>query len=628
MVKYRFSCAYAHRASAAAVAVCAPQDRKPAGAPSMTHPNQTFAKVLSVSICALCFLVSAYFAGSMLAHILRYGVQVPFWDEWNFIGEFQRFTHGQLSFPGLLISKQGEHRIGVQVAFSIFLWHLTGMNLRLIMMINWSLSLGLTVLAALITRKGMQARGVLPWVVWALSSLFIFNPAAYQLWTWGILPVYVFVPLLFLAGVHVAQYRIPTGARISAAAVAALIASFAFGAGLLLWVLFPVALVPLLGRREILRARLAVGFYGALFLLTAAIYVQGFFTYDSPAPAAKAGVRVLVSFFLAYTGTLVQGFTGPGIVTWAQVMGLLIILVFCAAAAGAVKTCYGTDAWPVVVVWMCLGVYAICSGMLVSLARHGFGVAYAVEASRYVLASAVLPVAAAALACICIARSRTQLPRAAVWYSAALAALTVLVTASLVIRGGQTSTALGSFRFGRVNELRAKVAISAANLVQLPEYRNIFPKDDWNRFRTLANFITTEAGLRPEMWDGRFIQKLAETAPETGQYGFIDQVTADADKIEMRGWAYLEDRRELADAVIVTAVNAGEQARLLAVVFPSQGRPDVAIAIRIDPELQTGWVATIPRASLSGGVDGIRCYAYDAETGRVHALRELTTQPR
>lgn len=628
MRNYWFSRADDHRGFAAAVTVRPPQDCQPTGTPSMTHSDQAVAKTRSVGVCAFCFLVGAYFAGSILLHILGSGVQVPFWDEWNFVGEFQRFAHGQLSLPGLLISKQGEHRIGVQIAFSIFLWQLTGMNLRLIMVLNWSLSLALTVLTALITRKGLQVRGVLPWVVWALSSLFIFNPAAYQLWMWGILPVYLVVPLLFLAGVHVAQYRIPTGARISAAAVAALIASFAFGAGLLLWVLFPAALVPILGRREILRARLAAGFYAALCLLTAAMYIQGFFTYQSPAPAAKAGVRVFVSFFLAYTGNLVLGFTAPGLVTWAHVMGVLIILVFCAAVAGAVKTCYGTDAWPVVVVWMCLGVYAICSGMLVSLARHGFGVNYAVEASRYVLSSAVFPVAAAALSAICIARFQTQLPRAAVWYSAMLAALTVLVTASLVIRGGQTPTTSGAFRESHVNELRAKVALSAANLVELPEYRNIFPRDDWNGFRTLANFITTEAGLRPGMWDNYFVQMLAATAPENGRYGFVDQIVAEADKIEMRGWAYLEDRREPADAVIITAANAGEPVRLLAVAFPSQTRLDVAVAIRSDPELRTGWVARIPRTSFSGGVAGIHCYAYDAETGRVHALNGLTAQPR
>jgi hypothetical protein len=609
---------------------------KLADAPSMNHAGQASAKELSgpmlsrtlrICMCVLCLLTSTYFAGSILYHILRYGVQIPFWDDWDFVGYLQRFTHGQLSVPGLLLVRQAEHRIGLPASVTVLLWHLTGMNLRLMMALNWCLSLALILLGALITRKGLQSRGVLPWVVLALSSLFIFNPAAYQLWMWDYPPEHVIVAVLFLAGVHVVQYRISVGTSITVVAVLALIASFTFGSGLLLWVLFPIALVPMLGHREILRAGLAAGFYAFLWLLTAAIYTQGFFAYHSPAPSAKTSLRVLVSFFLAYTGNLVLGYPEPGLVTWAHVMGLLIILVFCAATAGAVKACYGTETWPVVVVWLCLGVYGISAGVLVSFARHGFGVSYAVESSRYVLYSAMFPVAASALACICIAQSRARLPQGTAWYSVSLTALTVLVTASLVIRGGQTPTAWGAFRLSHSNELKGKVALSAANFLELPEYRYIFPHDDWNRFRTLANFITTEAGLRPGMWDDRFVQKLADTVPETRPYGFVDRIALDTDKIQLRGWAYLQDRREASDAVIVTAGTAGERARLMAVVFPSEARWDVAAATQSDPDLQTGWVATLPRKSFSSGAAVIHCYAYDAESGRVQPLRGPTTLP-
>jgi hypothetical protein len=630
MIEYNLACLL-NSESAAAVTVC-PLQEPQTGFYSIHDPLGPSCRQNAVNVyrpprtgvlhvCVLCFLAGAYFAGSILAHILRYGVQVPFWDEWHYVDDFCRFRHGELSLSSLLLSQAGEHRIGLQVAFSILLWHFTGFNFRLIMVFTWSMSLAVTVLAALITRKGLQSRGVLPWAVWATTSLFIFNPAAYQLWIWDILPVYVVVPLLFLAGVHIAQYRIPAGARIGAAAVAALVASFAFGAGLVLWVLFPVALIPILGRREIARARLAVGFYAVLWLLTVGVYCQGFFTYRSPAPAAKVSLGVLSSFFLAYTGNLVLGFTGVGIVTWAHVAGLLVVLVFLIAVVGALKTCYGTDAWAVAVVWICVGVYATVAGVLVSLARYGFGVSYAVEASRYVLSSAILPAAGVALACICIVQYRAQLPRATASYSVVLGGLTVLITASLIIRGVQTSTILGSFRLSHVNELKGKVALSAANFVMLPEYRNIFPNDDWNQFRILANFITTEAGLRPSMWDNRFVQGLAALAPESGRYGFVDHIAADRDTVVVQGWAYLDDRGEAADAVIITGASTGEQPRLVAVAFPSQARPDVVAATKSDLALETGWAATIPQTAIPGGPTAVRCYAYDAESGRVHPLK-------
>jgi hypothetical protein len=172
-----------------------------------------------------------------------------------------------------------------------------------------------------------------------------------------------------------------------------------------------------------------------------------------------------------------------------------------------------------------------------------------------------------------------------------------------------------------VNELKGKVALSAANFVMLPEYRNIFPYDDWNQFRVLANFITTEAGLRPGMWDNRFVQGLAALAPESGNYGFVDHIAADKDTVVVQGWAYLDDRGEAADAVIITGASTGERPRLVAVAFPSQVRPDVAAATKSDLALETGWSATIPQAAIPGGPTSLRFYAYDAESGRVHPLK-------
>jgi hypothetical protein len=146
----------------------------------------------------------------------------------------------------------------------------------------------------------------------------------------------------------------------------------------------------------------------------------------------------------------------------------------------------------------------------------------------------------------------------------------------------------GLFRTSHVDELKGKVAVSAANFLVLPEYRKIFPWEDPNTFRSLANFITTQAGLRPGMWDDRFVRMLADTVPENGPYGFVDQIAVEAGKIAIRGWAYMKEQQQAADAVIITGANPGETPRVLAVAFPSLTRPDVAAATRTDPALETG----------------------------------------
>jgi hypothetical protein len=103
-------------------------------------------------------------------------------------------------------------------------------------------------------------------------------------------------------------------------------------------------------------------------------------------------------------------------------MGLLILL-FLISVPGGLKVCYRTIAWPTAIIWICAAVYAILGWTLVSVAQHA-GVQDAVESSRYVVASAILPIAATALACVCIARFRAHAPPLTTWYSVSLVAIT------------------------------------------------------------------------------------------------------------------------------------------------------------------------------------------------------------
>lgn len=598
---------------------------KAAPAPEVaTQPPAQASLRLRFCICALCCLAGAYFAGSILWHILRYGVQVPFWDDWNFIGDFESFAHAKLSVNDLILMQAGEHRIGLQVIGSILLWRLTGMNFRLMMMLNWSLSLAVTLLASLIIRKSLRTGAILSCAVWAMASLFIFNPAAYQLWLWGIPPVYLIVPLLFLAGAHVAQYSISIDVRIACAAVAALLASFSFGAGVLLWTLFPFVLISIIGRRQILKARWAIGAYALLFMLTTYIYSRGIATYSNSEPAIKTTLGGLISFFFAYTGNLVEGLPVNGIVNWAQAMGWLILLLFVLSATSALRICRRSSAWIAAVICICTGIYAILAGVLVSAARIRFGVQYAVESSRYVLSSAIFPVVISTLMCICLIRFRSKLPPAVTSYSVNLVALTLLITASLVIRAGQSPPLEESFRLSRVHELQGKVAISAANFLPLPEYRYIFPHDNWSQFQKLANFITAESRGRWHMWDAGYIRSLPRIM-SSGRFGFVDRLSAEGDKIVLRGWAYIENRREAADAVIVVGEDSKGQVRLLAVGFPSQARPDVSSEVGDSEGLAMGWATTIAR---SDPLVAVYCYAYDAENERAYLLGGPTHLPQ
>ena len=86
-----------------------------------------------------------------------------------------------------------------------------------------------------------------------------------------------------------------------------------------------------------------------------------------------------------------------------------------------------------------MGVYSIAAGGLVALGRAHFGQVYAVEATRYVLASSFLPIASVALGALIASSLAGQVPARLYHYSWVLAATVALAMAASVSVDSNTS---------------------------------------------------------------------------------------------------------------------------------------------------------------------------------------------
>jgi hypothetical protein len=525
----------------------------------------------------------------MLYHIILYGVNVPFWDQWDFVREMRLVDAGQTSYPRLFFLAQGEHQIGVQVLLSALAWQITGMYMPALMVLNWAAAAGFCLLALLVTRRALPPGSSIPWTVLGAACLFVFNPAAYQVWLWGLPLVHLLVPLFFLKGVFVAQSRAPDGAKLLTAGLLALLASFTLTSGLLLWALFPLVLRGYLKPGAWRRERLALALCGALLLVSSIPYGAGILSHHSPAPAAPFSLVTLARFFLAYTGNLVGLATSYTPVTMAELAGFALVVFFLAAATLAVRQRRGER---VVVIWAALGAYSLAAGVLVALGRYGFGVAYAVESSRYVLASSFLPIACVALGCLLIDALVPRLPATLHLYSWTLVGTAALILAAGAFRLFQYGPALALMRHMQSWELTGKVAALSLNLVELPEYRHIYSTDHPADFKLSANFLNRKGWLQPPLWDGTFVRELA--SPERRAepaFGRVEVFSRAGNGVQLAGSA------PGAHAVIVLGREA-EGARILAVVIPSGER----------------WTAEVPWTGQ------VRCFAYDAVSGQAHLL--------
>ncbi len=575
-----------------------------------------------MAVRVVLLLLAAICAGFILRETIRYSVQVPFWDQWDYVSDYQRYEKGEIPFSAFLLAGAGEHLSVVQDGCSILLWRLTGMNLRLIMVLDWLLAVGLVVLMALIARQALPRGSLVPWAILSTSSFFVFNPGAYQFWLWGIPHHYTIVAFLFLAAAFCAQIKLSVTLKILIAAVAATLASSTLGSGMLLWGLFPVVLAACVPWRELLRRRVAIAVYGLLGLMMTILYIHNLLSYKQQAPTATKPVTLfdLASFFLAYTGNLVFGFPSAALISWEHAMGAILLIFLGLSTVAALKSCRGKPEWTAMIIWLCLAAYELMAGGLVALTRHTFGLGYLVAASRYVLSTSFLPVAIIAIAMVAVRAFRSRLPGSVAWYSGLLCTVTAFLAICAVIRVGQTPADLASFRFSYKGERNGKVAMAAANLVNVPEYRNIYPHyPDLASFSKLSTFITQKGGF-PPMWDDGFVRKLASTAvnPKNND-GFVDSFAVQADKLSLSGWAYLRKQRKTADAVIILAVPHSGQPKILTVAFPSLIRPDVAATVRNPDASDTGWTADIPRPLPEAGTV-IRCFAYEADSGLAYPL--------
>jgi hypothetical protein len=379
----------------------------------------------------------------------------------------------------------------------------------------------------------------------------------------------------------VAQSHAPDRLKILAAGLMALLASFTLTSGLFLWCLFPLVLRRYVKPGAWRRQRLALAVCAVLLLACGIPYLPGIGSHPSPAPGAAFSALTLARFFLAYTGNLVAL---AAALTTAECAGAALFVFFLAAAALATREGPGAR---VAVIWIAVGLYSLGAGAMVTFGRYGFGVAYALEASRYVLASSFLPVSCVALGCVVLGALSARLPALLHPYSWVLVGTAALVLAAGAFRIVQYGPALVNMRRMQYEELAGKVATLSVNLVELPEYRYIYSTDHPEDFKLSANFLNAKGWLQPPLWNEAFVRDLAaKTQPEPA-FGRIEAFGRAGKTLRLAGSA------PEAHAVIVLG-----GARILAVVFPADGR----------------WTAALTSD------DPVRCFSYDIVSGQSHLL--------
>ncbi|MFN4241735.1 MAG: hypothetical protein ACK4PI_00705 [Tepidisphaerales bacterium] len=325
--------------------------------------------------------------------VARFGVDLPYWDEWVHLQTLVKYEQGTLSWADVF-AQYNESRKPVP--------RLLILGLALVGLSDQRVQMGLSVLlasctllaAALLLRHSAPA--MLPWVRGLLlltSSALLLAWSQWQNWLWGIQFI-CFLPLLGLMLTLLACVveRVPSWGKVAVAVTTAAAASFSFAAGLLLWPVNAVALV-LLGRVRV--AWLAV------YVVAGGLAAWAYFTgYQRPAWVPTWGDALgeplrLTHYLLVLAGagllpreTAVAAQFNP--VALATVAGAALIGTGAVLAVLAVARAATGRRDPLGLAWALVFAYGVSALALAALGRSPMGLDTALL-SRYATFS--LPVA-------------------------------------------------------------------------------------------------------------------------------------------------------------------------------------------------------------------------------------------
>jgi len=305
-----------------------------------------------------------------LAYIRIYGVNVVFWDQWDFVPLIGKLYSGTLTI-GDLFAQHNEHRILFPRLIMLASAYFTHYDCVAEMYISWAIALAIMVLLFLMVRKYLSdTKNMI--IIFVPVAWMVYNLNQYQniLWGWQI-QIYLCV-FAMLASMYFLDATKDLDARFLLSVLFAFISSFSFLSGLLTW---PAGVVLLVTRdKKNNTNRLLAWLLSSM--LTAILF---FYHWSHPSyePSVLYPVQhpdIALQYFLTILGS-----PWTSIPDFAILMGGIMILI------------------TIALVWLmardhrlqrnCLWIALISFSLLTALAcmggRSGYGVDQALK-SRYI----------------------------------------------------------------------------------------------------------------------------------------------------------------------------------------------------------------------------------------------------
>ena len=379
------------------------------------EPGKPHVSLLEV----LCGIVAIAIPLVLALSILRYAVNAPYWDEFDWTPLILHAHAGTVTFDDLW-AQHNDHRMFFGNLIAVGLASLGGWNQVRECFASLVVAVIGQIFVLALLRADFAPRTAS--VLLVLDSLLLFSFSQEGSWIWGFQTSWFLINTCVF-GVLWALRTSPLSVFNFALAISfAFVASFSSLFGLNVW---PTGLLALSLLHPLRLSMLAwIGF--AVIATALYFYRYDFLLQGSSAAATHATPETSLVFFLVYLGSPLGNWAGIDLSATAGALGLV---AYIALAVVALIRPRSEMMHKRAASWFALGVFAIFCGVLTTVGRSGSGTAFALE-SRYITPATMLWIGLLSLGVIWFSSVwERRVARIAAFASLTLGAATFVLTA-------------------------------------------------------------------------------------------------------------------------------------------------------------------------------------------------------
>jgi hypothetical protein len=546
-------------------------------------------------------------------------VPVPYWDEWDSPGkQLAAYYGGHLSFADLF-SQHNESRSFFPRLVYLTLYLTAGWDVRCGMVATFVLACaGSAGLYALARRTNPSRGAVLS--MFAVMNFLLFSPRQYENFLYAIMGEVFTPPCALILALLVNLSNLPFKWKALVNATLAVISTYTFANGMLLWVLaFPLAITSAI-RPEEARSR---SFWRMAYASIGALSIFCYFVsyhhppFSPPFVSPLERLPALLHFFLFWIGSLFR-------VGDPALCGAIVVLLFGGLAAMAITQGRRTGEWRAHYPWLIMGCYPLISGGIVAMGRLGFSYFMAGDV-RYTVSTAFFYIAVVGLGFSVYGQAKRRPLKSGIAFSAAIVFLVILLSLwaitfkkerrFLPILTAVRQHSLLVLRWSEAIPQNPEIALlSPYPLADVVAITRILAEHDALRPRLVSQKLAAAVGARPD------------TAGASA--GTLEAAKFEAGELSFHGWARVPDPDRPADCVVLGFEGTDGEWKPFCVVETGGNRPDA-------PQLGG---AALKRAGFSGGIRSatfprsettLRAWAIDIRNQRAYPVAgEASVQNR